>query len=123
MLSIRALIHDSRWRLHWRLLALACVVIVAWFAFMPSDEVPEVTGVDKVNHLLAFVALAFTVRQAGLTWMRAALALLAYGVLIEVVQSFLPTRHGDIADLVADLVGIAAGLLCVTLTRRLVRVR
>ncbi len=38
-------------------------------------------------------------------------ALLAYGGFIEVAQSFAPPRQADWADLLADGVGIALGLL------------
>ena len=35
--------------------------------------------------------------------------LLVYGVLIEVLQSFTPSRSGDWHDVVADAVGLAVG--------------
>ena len=38
------------------------------------------------------------------------LALLAYGIGIEVAQSFLPPREADAMDVLADGVGIALGL-------------
>jgi VanZ family protein len=44
--------------------------------------------------------------------------LLAYGLFIEVVQSWLPSRHADVLDLVADAVGIALGLLLLSRLRR-----
>jgi VanZ family protein len=47
--------------------------------------------------------------------------LLAYGALIEVLQSFTPTRSAEWADLLADSAGIALGLLLVATWLRLAR--
>ena len=73
-------------------------------------------GSDKVVHALLFGALAAT------TWwrFRTGLALVAaYAVLSEVVQGvLLSTRSGDPYDVVADLLGAAAGWL---VARRLLR--
>lgn len=46
------------------------------------------------------------------------LALLAYGGLIEMVQSQIPSRTAAWDDLLADAVGIAGGLLLAALLRR-----
>ena len=117
---LHPLLHDPRLRARWRWLFAALVLVVAWFAFTPAERVPELTGQDKMNHLLAFAALASTAALAFAA--RApvlALGLLGYGGFIELVQSFLPTRHGDWADVVADAVGVAAGLLLVAALRHL----
>ena len=119
MHPLRALLHDPRLRPRWRGLFITLLGVVAWFAFMPAQRVPEFTGLDKINHVLAFAALASTAALAFAARVPAlVLALLGYGGFIEVVQSVLPTRHGDWVDLVADAVGIAAGLLWVALLRR-----
>lgn len=98
----------------WRLLALLLVVI-AWLAFTPAPPDTLDTGWDKVNHALAFAALAWVAELAawprrGHRW-RIALGLLAWGVLIELVQGQLPTRSAEWGDVLADGVGIAIGLL------------
>ena len=76
-------------------------------------------GADKVVHLLLFAALAATTRwRFGSAGVGLA-AVAAYAVLSEVVQArVLPERSGDAYDVVADLVGAAAGWL---LARRLTR--
>ena len=81
------------------------------------------TGWDKLNHALAFAALAFCAERAfgvALRW-RSSAALLLFGIAIELVQSQLPWRSAEAADVLADAVGIAAGLLLAhgwTLLRR-----
>ena len=80
---------------------------------------PVFPGADKVVHLLLFAALAATTRwRFGPVW--AALGAVAgYAVLSEVVQArLLAERSGDAYDVLADLLGTAAGWL---LGRRLGR--
>ena len=45
--------------------------------------------------------------------------LLGYGVMIEVVQYFLPNREASTLDVVADSVGIALYMLSIPLLKRL----
>lgn len=99
----------------WRALLLALLATITWLALSPAP--PKVhTGWDKANHALAFAALAFSAVWAlwprprqWLLWL--APALLAYGGFIEIAQSFTPQRQADWADLLADSIGIALGLL------------
>lgn len=72
------------------------------------------SGWDKLNHVLAFAGPAF----AGATaWPGAAAAaklaggLLAWGAGMELLQQQLPPRRGEWADLLADAVGIAVGMI------------
>jgi VanZ family protein len=100
----------------WRALLLALLATITWLALSPKPPPTADTGWDKANHALAFAALAFSAVWAlwprprqWLLWL--APALLAYGGFIEIAQSFTPQRQGDWADLLADAVGIALGLL------------
>jgi VanZ family protein len=56
--------------------------------------------------------------RSGSFW-RIGGALLAYGGLIEVLQSFTPNRVGEWPDLLADSVGVALGLLLAAGLRKL----
>jgi VanZ family protein len=99
----------------WLGLLLLLVLVVAWLAFTPAPPPQADNGWDKANHALAFAILAAVAELA--LWPHPArrrlnvAALLAYGALIEVVQSRLPARSGEWSDLAADGVGIAIGLL------------
>ncbi len=107
----------------WRLLAVVLMAVVAGLALSPSPPHIADTGWDKLNHVLAFVALAFC---GGLgfpgAWSRAALvaaALVAYGGAIELLQLMVATRMADWADLLADVIGTGLGLALADLLRRL----
>jgi VanZ family protein len=101
--------------LHWLDIRLArlglAVVIVAitTLALMPGQDVPVTTSWDKLDHWLAFFTLSFLANHAfpqHSYWRAVALALVAYGIGIEVAQSLTPDRDGDAMDVVADSVGI-----------------
>jgi VanZ family protein len=84
------------------------VLVVAYLAFLPSAD-PIGASWDKANHLFAFAVMAWLAdlawpakRQATLRWG----LLLGYGLLIEVVQHFLPLRQFSLLDWGADGMGI-----------------
>ncbi len=96
----------------WRwALALCMAGILVLSLAPPSVDLPT-TGWDKTNHMLGFVVLAGLSHWAwpGRTVL-ALVGLLAFGGLIEVLQSLTPYRFADFADLIADGVGLVIGEL------------
>lgn len=91
----------------------ALVVIVCVLATLPKPPAQLTLGWDKLNHALAFTALAMAAALAYppplLSRIGLALALLAYGALIEVVQSAVSGRTAEWFDLLADALGIVIG--------------
>jgi len=65
---------------------------------------------DKVSHILAFGVLAFLADFSfpnNKFSFNKFLWLIAYGVLIEFIQYFLPYREASLFDVMADSVGLA----------------
>ncbi|GJG98869.1 VanZ family protein [Cupriavidus pauculus] len=96
---------------NFRLLFAACALGVLVLSLLPPDA-PEVsTGWDKSNHLLAFGVLAVLGVRAwpGRAW-HVVVGLIAYGGMIEFLQSLTTYRDASWLDLLADGVGIAIGL-------------
>lgn len=46
------------------------------------------------------------------------MSLLTYGLMIEGVQAFLPTRFASIEDVIADSVGVVIGILILRAVKR-----
>ncbi len=97
----------------WQLLLITLLLVVSYLALVPTPSHVLDTGWDKLNHSLAFVALAGSAylgyARAKRSWLLIPLAVLAFGGGIEVVQAFIPSRSADWADLLADAIGVTAG--------------
>lgn len=94
----------------WTLAFGACALAVLTLSLMPAPPPALGTGWDKSNHLLAFATLTWLALHAFPQRLRSLLlGLLAYGALIEILQSFTPTRSAEWLDLLADCVGILLG--------------
>ena len=94
----------------WRPVLAGLLMVVLALSLLPlAPEVPS-TGWDKTNHLLAFVTLAVVGCLAYPARTPATLlALLFYGAMIEILQSFTNYRYAEWADLLADALGILLG--------------
>ena len=93
---------------------LAVTVLVSLAVlFAPGSDVPSAPpGVDKLVHLLLFLALALAGRWAGIRARPLALLLVAYAGLSEVVQAVSDLqRSGSVSDWLADVAGAGLGLL------------
>lgn len=90
------------------LIAISILAVVPDYSALP----PVVSFSDLLNHTIAFITLSFLYRIAyNHTVRRIILSLIAYAVMIEIVQLFLPTRFGSLEDILADSVGILVGLV------------
>ena len=105
-----------------RLAFALTLLVVSYLAVTPTEHKVSHLVSDKLNHMAAFLVLAalldfslprieFTVAKAG--------TLLAYGLLIEIVQYFLPFRQFSLLDLAVDALGLGAYALLCPLCHRL----
>ncbi len=110
--------------LHYRILAVAWMAILFAASSQAAVEAPPLfPGIDKLMHMGAYAVLGllflFSIRnwRKRLTWKTVALVTLAvtlYGITDEFHQSFVPGRHPDLADVMADALG---GFLAVTVVK------
>ena len=77
----------------------------------PVENLPEVSGSDKVYHLIFFAILTLPIAiiRPQAIWIILSLSI-AYGGLIELLQP-LVNRNCEMADLLADAVGAMLGVL------------
>jgi VanZ family protein len=93
------------------MILVAALAVITHLATTPQ-QYPVFKHVwDKASHIAAFYVLAllidFSFPKTNLGVSKI-IVLLTYGVLIEVIQSFIPNRTPSLLDLVADGIGIAS---------------
>ena len=106
---------SSPWREHGALsrgvFAVAVLVSLAVLFAPPSDVPDSPPGVDKIVHASLFLVLAVTGRWAGVGRTVLAALLVLYAAGSEVVQGLGAVgRTASVADWLADVVGVLAGL-------------
>jgi VanZ family protein len=114
-MSINRLHTYARWAF------AVCLVVVLVASLMPPQIIAPPMGWDKMNHAISFAVLAMLgCRAYPERKVQVLLGLLAYGVLIELLQSLTDYRVAEALDVVADGVGLLVGW---TFTRLLWRAR
>lgn len=97
----------------------AALISIFVLAVMPAA--PDPSGNDKLNHMIAFFALALlgAMAYSRSTLFRIALWLAAFGAAIEFAQ-MIPALHRDasLADWAADIVAILLGIFAGAMVRR-----
>ena len=96
------------------------LISVAWGCLQaPSpDDTPWFWGADKIIHLstyaLLYICAWLAFPGALLSWMLYG-SLLAYGLLIEGLQSLTSYRSGELGDMLANATGLGLGCLLLSL--------
>lgn len=114
----------------WLILTLLLVALSLYLALTPHPPPPSKLMWDKLNHAVGFAGLTLAAslscghcgqgHQASLRdTARPALLMLAFGALIELLQSFVPERSAEWADLLADGIGVVLGAWLAWGVRRL----
>jgi len=95
---------------------LTLTVAMLWPLEAPP---PAPDGTDKIVHLFAFAALAFPLARTGrIGLIPVFVGASAFGGIIELIQpSF--GRSADMQDWIADIAGVAVGIVLALLYRRL----
>lgn len=114
-----AWIEDRKWRVLWRVLVVIAVFVIAAGSLMPASGMPEQLPWDKASHFLAYAGLAGLTALAGIRLSLALVIALSLGIAIEFLQLLVAGRSGgDWADILANSLGAASGLLLLHGLRR-----
>ena len=111
-------------RIWFRILFFSWGISVGVLSVLPGAVWPlEVAFGDSVQHLVAYAVLAGLAMlgfPAQRPWavLALALALVAYGGILELVQMAVPGRFASVSDLFANTLGIFMGITAVRLASR-----
>ena len=97
-------------QISFRFILLASLVIISTLATQEIDLESKNTFNDKLLHFLCFFYLTIISWLAKLLDKELLLyvIVLGYGILIEIVQMYLPYRSFEFLDIFADMTGIVA---------------
>jgi VanZ family protein len=100
-----------------RILAILCLFAILLLSLVPGDYRPHTQILPGgLEHVAAYTLAAFLLGLAyhgRLSPGRIVLLLTAYGALLELGQLWVPGRHGQAIDVVADFVGAMMGVVMV----------
>ena len=98
----------------WLALGWVWIANVTYLSLIPEPPGPDGPGWDKVGHTLSFMLLMLWFAQlyrSGPKKRLIALGLIGLGIAIEFAQEQTGYRQFEVADMVADGIGVAMGLL------------
>lgn len=100
-----------------------CLISVSYLALMPVEHLPTVSTWDKANHFVAFFVLTNLLYLcfAKHPLINVVVWLTAYGLLLELLQGLSNFRVFSYFDLLADVIGISAGLAIAIFSQRFVK--
>ena len=106
---MRSLRWPRTWLALWALMILAVIVL----SLMPKPPIPPTLTIGKLDHLIAYFALAAFAMQLYMrrrAQLGVALALVLLGIALELAQGYLTTyRHMASYDALIDALGVALG--------------
>ncbi|MEJ6588182.1 MAG: VanZ family protein [Crocinitomicaceae bacterium] len=101
-----------------------CVVVVSIgvLSLMPPRSNIELGDHDKINHFIAYLVLSFNwslINMKGTLFWKGLCACIAYGLLLEFLQGFVPGRDPSWADALANTGGVLIGLVLFFIFKRI----
>jgi VanZ family protein len=113
------------WAALFRLAFVVTVLTVIGLSLLPGRDLPQVGLSDKLEHVIAYAGMALTGGLAfprGSAVLRLAILLPLLGIALEFCQLLVPGRSAEVADAVADTIGVLLVVLpFLVLQRVLVR--
>jgi VanZ family protein len=98
------------------------VLTVIVLSLLPGRDLPQVGLSDKLEHVIAYAGMALTgclafPRLSGFLWLLVLLP--ALGIALEFCQMLVPGRSAEVADAVADAIGVLLVVLPALILQRL----
>ena len=104
-----------------RIILAISISVVTIFSIQEVSIESSFNFLDKALHFLCFIYLTL------ITWLSRILnkdlhvyvIVLAYGILIEIIQIYIPYRSFEILDIFADFLGILVGIFFINILKDL----
>lgn len=109
-----------RYRRLWLALGLIGIIAVLVVCLLPTVPGPKFSGADKLEHLLTWFVVSawFAALVERRAYLALAVAMVGLGIGIELTQHWMALgREGDWRDVVANSIGVGAGMMAAALSR------
>ncbi|NJK56577.1 MAG: VanZ family protein [Pleurocapsa sp. SU_5_0] len=104
---------------YWIFYTLFILTLITIFSLRPLATLPPVPGTDKIHHFIAYATLMLpTALRKPKYWLVIVLLFIACSGLIELIQPYV-NRYCDLKDLLANIAGLACGLIIAEILKRL----
>jgi VanZ family protein len=93
------------------------LIIIFYLSIVPASDIPNIAALDflsdKFIHALIFLFLSFVGLKChfNISILFLLTMVFSFGLTIEIIHYYHPYRFFEIADLIANLIGILAALL------------
>lgn len=106
-------------RRYWIFSTLFILTLITILSLRPLQTLPPVPGTDKIHHFAAYATLMLPIAlRKPKYWQLVALVFIACSGAIELIQPFV-NRYCDLEDLLANIAGLACGLIIAEIGKRL----
>ena len=88
--------------------------IAAYYSLLPSAQLGDMPGSDKLWHLTGYLILALPISFLWDEWgaiFVAGVSLALFGVGLEFAQKYVPGRSLEISDMLANSAGVVFGIM------------
>jgi VanZ family protein len=104
---------------YWIFCTLFILTLITILSLRPLATLPPVPGTDKLHHFIAYATLMLpTALRKPKYWLLIALIFITCSGAIELIQPFV-NRYCDLKDLLANIAGLACGLIIAEIFKRL----
>ena len=104
-----------------RLILLISIVLISFFSIQEIETQSLVHFSDKLLHFFCYLYLTIISWLSRIIYKELWLyvIVLAYGILIEIIQIYIPYRSFEFLDIFADFLGILAGIFFINFLKDL----
>jgi VanZ family protein len=106
-------------RRYWIFSTIFILTLITILSLRPLETLPPVPGTDKIHHFIAYATLMLpTALRKPKSWIVNVLLFIAWSGAIELIQPYV-NRYCDLKDLLANIAGLACGLIIAEILKRL----
>lgn len=98
-----------------RIIYFIYIILILILSAIPLTTNAQINYLDKIEHIIAFI-LYFIFSFYSFPKLNIIFHILLgilFGLLIEIIQSFVPFREFSVFDLIADIVGLITGYIII----------